>query len=498
MRIFLSTSQERQLKLIKQLADTPKYSSIPEIAKHLNCGVTTVSRDIAEINTIFIENHIKEAEILISHWGILLVTGVTFNIKKILLIYLKSSISFTYFDLVFNSKSIQTIDFIEQFYISESTFYRNIKSLTLFLQENKIGHIKKKDSLQVLEGNEKKIRQFAFHYYWYAYQGMEWPFPDIDRNAILEFINELNRKHNLNYSKIDKEKYLYIIAVSLVRVQQDNFIKIYNDALFQFYNMQPLSLDIKAFFLNLGLSAARSQTEALYLFLYTRTLVATLSSKIDRIFAMEMHKENDTYIYKMALIITDAVQKTFNISLNMRNQDTVNELFSLSYSLIFNSITPDNFEIYSWIDYFSDSVPRLITRLDKLIEQINKSFITILPEFYYSIIKDNEEVMRMQLIQFLLKYINTDQFLPKIRIKIYSSREPYMVQYIESIIANKLEINREFVNADEQDYDLLLTDALTPELVANENKKIVLWSFPFAVGDFKRLKDFIISWNNSY
>ncbi|WP_171014953.1 helix-turn-helix domain-containing protein [Culicoidibacter larvae] len=497
MKIFLSTSQERQVKLIKLLADTPKYSSIPEIAKRLNCGITTVSRDISEINTIFVENHIKEAEILISHWGILLVTGVTFNIKKILLIYLKSSIPFTYFNLVFNAKTIQTINFIEQFYISESTFYRNIKSLTHFLQDNKIGLIKKQDAAHVLIGDEKKIRQFAFHYYWYAYQGMEWPFPNIDRAAILDFINELNRKHNLNYSKIDKEKYLYVIAVSLIRVQQGNFIKIYNNEVFQFYNIQPLSQDLKSFFVHLGLSEEQSQTEALYLFLYTRTLVTTLSSKIDRIFAMEMHKESDTFIHKMALLITEAVQETFDLTLNMRDQDTVNELFSLSYSLIFNSISPDIFEIYSWIDYFSNSYPLLITHLDALVKKINEGFNKILPNFYYQITKDNEEVMRMQFIQFLLKYIDTNQFLPKIRIKIYSSREPYMIQYIESTISNKLDINPEFVDADEQNYDLLLTDALTPELVANEKKKIVLWSFPFSVGDFERLKDFIIAWNKS-
>ena len=116
-----------------------------------------------------------------------------------------------------NNNGISIYKISEISYYSKSSIYKSIEKLNRKLKPLGISC-----RTSGLIGDEKKIRHFVFESYWTLFGGIEWPFK-VKREEILSEIKSLEM-NGIYFNGLDKEKVLYWIAITEMRLTMGNSI----------------------------------------------------------------------------------------------------------------------------------------------------------------------------------------------------------------------------------------------------------------------------------
>ena len=130
-----------------------------------------------------------------------------------------NTLTFKYIDTIFQGKQRQLSDFLNKYLISRSTLSRKISSFHDYIKNFGI-------NISFIEmkfvGDEKKIREFIFTFYYALFTGATWPFVNIsfsEAHSVLKFINQHGFKYYYR-NKVDEYQAILRTAIALQRIQE--------------------------------------------------------------------------------------------------------------------------------------------------------------------------------------------------------------------------------------------------------------------------------------
>ena len=216
MRRLLKDTEARRLALVEFLTDKHTWVTIAELSEHLNCSQRVIKDDLA-----FLRSTQQAFSIKSSYHGNRIEYGTNSSINRYYQYVLANSTIFQVLEAIFFNKKIKPYDLQEKLYLSQSTYYRMIRTSNPVLKE--IFNIELDVYTANVVGDEGAIRYFYYVYFSEKYSSSEWGFDNINEQAVHDLIKfglTLIEK-NLSYSNFSYIKVM--VAVNLTRYHSDDF-----------------------------------------------------------------------------------------------------------------------------------------------------------------------------------------------------------------------------------------------------------------------------------
>ncbi|CAD5898847.1 hypothetical protein CMALT430_20075 [Carnobacterium maltaromaticum] len=137
--------------------------------------------------------------------------------QKLILYYAKRSRDFSVFHTIAKNRKASFSYLTTKLYYSQSSIYNSMKKLNVEFESVGVSC-----STNGLSGEEKKIRHLLFESYWSGFAGIEWPF-DVPREQLVQEIKKLEEL-GIRLNELEKEKILYWLAVTEIRLSKGNSI----------------------------------------------------------------------------------------------------------------------------------------------------------------------------------------------------------------------------------------------------------------------------------
>ncbi|KRM54852.1 helix-turn-helix domain-containing protein [Lacticaseibacillus sharpeae] len=137
---------------------------------------------------------------------------------------LNHSITFRFFDQVFQNDGIDAAAFCRENGISMSTLRRRIEPFRNFLQNNRI---QIDPGTWELHGGELVIRHLLVFFYDEGYRGAGWPFHCIDHDQILQQFSVINAPANqtlgIEHLSVITKRNMLTLGVQMLRIKQGHY-----------------------------------------------------------------------------------------------------------------------------------------------------------------------------------------------------------------------------------------------------------------------------------
>ena len=215
MRRLLKETEARRLALVEFLTEKHNWVTIAELSKELNCSQRVIKDDL-----VFLRSSQKDFSIKSSYHGNRIEYGNNSSIKQYYQYVLGNSTIFQVLEAIFFNQHIKPYDLQEKLYLSQSTYYRLIRSSNPVLKE--VFNIEIDVYTANVVGEETSIRYFYYVYFSEKYSSLEWGFDTINEQALHDLIKfglKLIKK-NLSYSNFSYIKLM--VAVNLTRYHSDD------------------------------------------------------------------------------------------------------------------------------------------------------------------------------------------------------------------------------------------------------------------------------------
>lgn len=234
MKRLLRQSEWRQLELVEYLTEKNTWVTNKEISEKLHTSERSIKKDIAHLRktqTDFI--------LTSSYQGIRIEYGLNSSIENYYQYVLKQSHIFKALELIFFNPTITPEDLQEELFVSQSTYYRHIKSSNVVLEDN--FKISIDPNTAEITGNEEDIRRFYWAYFAERYNMTVWPFSNLIEEAFDQFLLGVIEIGNVEVEYSNLAYLKKVIAVNLIRFREGNFIdlKVEDTHLMRFWNLLP-------------------------------------------------------------------------------------------------------------------------------------------------------------------------------------------------------------------------------------------------------------------
>lgn len=209
---MLGCSTKQLVSIVEILFERNEFVTIKELSKQLSCDRKTIT------------NHCK------------ILSGYSSSIEIIKNKGIKMEMDFSDYTefrnkLILECFNVQLLEYIfinreptlkklcNYYYTSEASIRRNIHEINVFLCQFNI-KIKSKNEIFYFFGNEEVIRYTACtllaRYYFYT----KWPFKNISKSEVNELLEKILKDNYSLLSEHIKLKWMYILAVNLIRYNQ--------------------------------------------------------------------------------------------------------------------------------------------------------------------------------------------------------------------------------------------------------------------------------------
>lgn len=219
MRKLLKDTDARRLGLVELLTKKNTWMTTLELSERLNCSQRVIKDDLA-----FLRNSRLGFSIKSSYEGSRIEYDPNRSINSYYQYVLGNTTIFQVLEAVFFNKGITPYDLQEDLFLSQSTYYRLIRTSNPVLRDN-FG-IELDANTATVTGDEAAIRYFYYTYFSEKYSSSEWCFRDIDEQALQNLLNfALNLiDTSLSYSNYSHIKLL--VAVNLTRFYTHDWVNL--------------------------------------------------------------------------------------------------------------------------------------------------------------------------------------------------------------------------------------------------------------------------------
>lgn len=214
MRHALSSTQNRQIKIIELLRTTNSYVSVKKIAKIVDAVPKTIVNDCQEIEERW--NAILQIERNTSG-DLHLSEKHNYTVREVFSDILKESPTFQLLEILFFQPGKLRTELEKELFLSSSSLYRRIVKLNEGLKMR--GLQIDRNNLMLTGTNELQVRLFMAAYFLEVYDVYEWPF-QLDQKVVWTTVNQIDRHFDLKLNFLQRAELSFLIAVSIIRQQQ--------------------------------------------------------------------------------------------------------------------------------------------------------------------------------------------------------------------------------------------------------------------------------------
>lgn len=220
---LLSTSTLREITLIKLLNQRyPNWISKEEISSQLYISNRTLKSTVIVINSFFKEKNYEQYIETDAALGYKLSASTNAISNLIYLERLKSSTSFNLLLSIYNKKFISSKHFTDYYFISLTSFYKDVRTINLILDKFGIQFNSREGTLS---GESSQIRYFFCKFFWFSYGMSEWPFQQVDEGETMEMSKKIGAHINPYLSPIQTRQLAFALSVCLNDLNTKKFIE---------------------------------------------------------------------------------------------------------------------------------------------------------------------------------------------------------------------------------------------------------------------------------
>ncbi|CAD5897507.1 conserved hypothetical protein [Carnobacterium maltaromaticum] len=215
---FLNDEYIRSFKALYFINNSSEPVSIDEIADQIGTVRKTVATILSIIKSDLVTLNFELRETNEKKYYLASKNETVIYLDDYLLICGKRSLLFSMVEKLFNKGSINTIQFCNDHYISQTTFSRGKKKLTELLEKSQL-----KLTNYVSDGivgDEYQVRIFYFHFFNNFYYSSEWPFEDFQKMEVEYSVRMEKSNLFTNLASNQKRKLYYILSIMKKRINQ--------------------------------------------------------------------------------------------------------------------------------------------------------------------------------------------------------------------------------------------------------------------------------------
>lgn len=487
MDILLDKLGTRKVKILELLISEDRYWRLDEIADRIKSSKKTVQLDMKMIQHDIAEWSTDEIKLDVSSRGSFLKKSNDFYMHKIYLSYIKAGIPYHLFDALFQEDIESLTYFAEDQHVSYTSFYKQIKELREWLDYYAISIV---NNPPAFRGTEKQIRYCGMHIYWRVFKGLEWPFPTIDREPILEMIIAAEKVYGHTFNLIEREQTAYWAACAQVRILGGDLI----DCVDEFQGIKegnPLYKELEPLILNMfkemPLSGDALSNEVDYIFSLFNIIPHQIETTEFVKDTVGFLKQNKLPSYQATELILDEFLKNLHtIGLKKDNLLLIESLSSIHYhAYLFKA---DSIRFYfSKFAYNERKYHRLFYKKFQPIAERLAKIPEVAPIF------EQSEFLFNHYIPFIAPYLDWSYYEKIIRVQILTENGRYteikLGKDIINILPHRLEIvsSYQLEPAHEAEVDLIVTDCL----ITGIDTPVFICKIPPTMGDWTRLERYI-------
>lgn len=224
MTTFLDKETIKKLEIIEFLVENNGIALDSTISTALAMDKRTLLKLIKLIqNDLLFFNVENKVTLEINHSNkdINITFKSNFTLSELNLQYHKKSLNYIITKDIFFQNFPNPHHWANENYLSTSTLVRRLKEYTEFLTQYELVYDRAQPD--TISGSEHQIRYFYFIFFWETHTTLEWPFPSIEKNKLIHFFSE-NQEIFSYLSVIDLERFMYLISISIHRIQSNNMI----------------------------------------------------------------------------------------------------------------------------------------------------------------------------------------------------------------------------------------------------------------------------------
>lgn len=244
---LLNKTTSRRIKLLKYLFYSQARLSFKEISIEMRCTVKVVRGDLDFLSTDFFNQYF---EIDINNLGILATFQDNVGPDILAEFILNESVSLDIIEYIFKVERTTLEELADEFHLSVSTVYRELKDLNITLSREFDLHITSKP-IRIM-GDEYDIRRFYLQYFSEKYSMFSWPFEDIDEYILEELLKSIFKFFGRPLELVAFRNVKMTVAISFRRFTQGfkiiNHNTILNESFEELCSIFPRNIDLNKLF----------------------------------------------------------------------------------------------------------------------------------------------------------------------------------------------------------------------------------------------------------
>ena len=274
---LLAKKQRRQMRLLETLIREKRWFHLKELAEMLDCTERSLKEDLSNLRTVF-----KEFLIESSTNGIKISYDDSVGIEVVYHHFFKESTAFSLLEYLFFHKDVSSDLICRRYDLSQQSFYRLIRNINQIIQEKYNIRITL-NPLNIV-GDEVDIRFFYSQYFAERYYYLEWPFPDIREQVIIDFITFFYKLTEITLTYSIFHSYKIMLTVYLYRIKQGYRIEGANNFeqyAYLYQELPKINEMLRYFGLQLGVEFNEETIEQLFIIFLQKRFYFTPQGLID-------------------------------------------------------------------------------------------------------------------------------------------------------------------------------------------------------------------------
>ncbi|SFX69101.1 Transcriptional antiterminator [Thermoactinomyces sp. DSM 45891] len=211
-------THHRQQKIIKVLLQDPKWHTLEEISRHVQCSVKTVQRDLA-----YLKDHLP------SDWQIQAVKGKGVQLYKpphsshtsMYSFFKQQDMQFRVLGQLLKGDIRTVAELADVLYVQVSSLSTVLQRVQRYLDHFKLKLYKR--PLRIV-GEEAHIVYMFYELYFTTYTWEDWPFPE--QVEVFSYISEIEQKLDIQFYPSYKQRLAYLLAIYVQRKNQGHVMRI--------------------------------------------------------------------------------------------------------------------------------------------------------------------------------------------------------------------------------------------------------------------------------
>lgn len=220
LSVYMEKGILRCIRLAKLVTSENRWFTISELVQKLGGSNQTIRRDISFIKEVLPPNWDLTCQ---KGKGIQLTKPTSSSNSELYCLLYRRSVAFEIFEELLQGNVKTVCHLTEKLFLQPRSIYSNLKKIQKHIQL--YGLQVEKKPLRIV-GKESQILLMFYDLYLQAYLDHEWPFTEIQKEVIFQYIHYFENLAGLNFHQSSRRKLSFYLAIFLNRKLNGHVVKL--------------------------------------------------------------------------------------------------------------------------------------------------------------------------------------------------------------------------------------------------------------------------------